>query len=145
MSTSYMIIVLLLLLGFLYFVLRWWLARQTKRSVGSVWAGGLAELPPELTYTATGFSNPVRVTFNAIFHPAEVEDSREMVAQHFRVAIRRIAEEVHVLDRTFYRPVQVGAEKVASGLARMHHGRLNVYVAYVLFAFLTVLLIGRYL
>lgn len=145
MSTSYMIIVLLLLLSSLFLALRWWMARRTKRSVGSVWAGGLGELPPELTYTATGFSNPVRVTFNAIFHPAEVEDSREMVAQHFRVAIRRIAEEVHVLDRIFYRPVQLGAEKVASGLAKMHHGRLNVYVAYVLLAFLTVLLIGRYL
>ncbi len=145
MSTSYMIIVLLLLLGSLFLVLRWWLARRTRRSFGRVWAGGLAELPPELTYTATGFSNPVRVTFNAIFHPAEVEDSREMVAQHFRVAIRRTTEEVHVLDRIFYRPVQLIAAKVANGLAKMHHGRLNVYVAYVLLAFLTVLLIGRYL
>ncbi len=145
MSTSYMIIVLALLIGSLFLALRWWLARRTQRSLGSVWAGGLTELPRELTYTATGFSNPVRVTFNAIFHPAEIEDSREMVAQHFRVTIRRMAEEVHVLDRVFYRPVRIGAAKVASGLARMHHGRLNVYVAYVLLAFLTVLLFGRYL
>ena len=145
MSTSYMVVVLVLLVGSLFLALRWWLARRTQRSVGSVWAGGLAELPPELTYTATGFSNPVRVTFNAIYHPAEVEDSREMVAQHFRVAIRRVAEEVHVLDRIFYRPVRLVATGLATGLARMHHGRINAYVAYVLLAFLTVLLVGRYL
>lgn len=145
MSTSYMIIVLVVLIGSLFLALRWWLARQTQRSVGPVWAGGLQKLPPEFTYTATGFSNPVRVTFNAIYHPAEAEDSREMVAEHFRIAIRRAADEVHILDRIFYRPIHLGAKKVAAGLAKMHHGRLNAYVAYVLLAFLTVLLIGRYL
>jgi hypothetical protein len=42
-----------------------------------------------MTYTATGFSNPVRVIFRAIFRPTIVEDTRETVAEHFRTAIRR--------------------------------------------------------
>ena len=42
-----------------------------------------------MTYTATGFSNPVRVIFDAIFRPTTVEDSRQTVGEHFRTAIRR--------------------------------------------------------
>jgi hypothetical protein len=66
-----------------------------------------------------------------------------MVAEHFRVAIRREAEEVHVLDRLVYRPLQSGATMLAAGLARMHHGRLNAYVGYVLLCLLLVLLLAR--
>lgn len=144
MSTSYMIVVLILLLGSAFFLVRKWVARRASAVRKPVWAGGLRPLLPELTYTATGFSNPVRVTFNAIFHPSEVEDSSEMVAQHFRTAIRRLVEEVHILDRLFYRPIQLSAATVAATLARMHHGRLNAYVAYVLLTLLAVLLFGRY-
>lgn len=144
MSTSYMVAILILLLGFAFFLVRKWVARKSKAVRKPVWAGGLRPLLPELTYTATGFSNPVRVTFDAIFHPSEAEDSSEMVAQHFRMAIRRLVDEVHVLDRIFYRPVRLAAAKVAACLARIHHGRLNAYVAYVLLTLLAVLLLGRY-
>ncbi len=144
MSTSYMIVVLILLLGSAFFLVRKWVARRAKAIRKPAWAGGLHPLLPELTYTATGFSNPVRVTFNAIFHPTEAEDSSEMVAQHFRTAIQRLVKEVHILDRIFYRPIRLGATKVAAALAKMHHGRLNAYVAYVLLALLMVLLLGRY-
>ena len=145
MATSYMFVVLVLVTGTTVLIIRYGLARRRQRLRKPVWAGGLAHLLPEQTYTATGFSNPVRVTFSAIFHPGEVEDSSEMVAEHFRVAIRREAEEVHVLDRLVYRPLRSGATKVAAGLARMHHGRLNVYVAYVLLCLLLVLVLGRLL
>jgi len=122
-----------------------WGMRRTTRVRRAVWAGGLRTLLPELTYTATGFSNPVRVTFDAIFNPTEVEDTSETVAQHFRMAIRRVFEESHILDRVFYDPIHRIVRKVALGLARMHHGRLNAYVAYVLLCLLAVLLLGRYL
>ena len=145
MSTSYTIVVLAFLLLATFLVIYGWVARRTKRVRKPVWAGGLRPLLPELTYTATGFSNPVRVTFNAIFHPTEVEDTSETVARHFRLAIRKSIEEVHILDRLFYRPIQAGVEKVAAAFAKMHHGRLNAYVAYVLLSLLAVLLLGRYI
>ena len=53
----------------------------------------LRRLLPEMTYTATGFSNPVRVIFDAVFRPTTVEDTRETVAEHFRTAIRRDARD----------------------------------------------------
>jgi hydrogenase-4 component B len=145
MSTSYMVVVLLLLLLATFVGFRLWLTRRRQRVRRTVWAGGLRRLLPELTYTATGFSNPVRVTFLAIFHPTEIEDSSDMVAQHFRMAIRRLVEEVHILDRLLFRPVEAGATGIARGLARMHHGRLNAYIGYVLLSLLAVLVLGRVL
>ena len=43
----------------------------------SCWDGGIRRLLPEMTYTATGFSNPVRVVFDAIQRPKTIEDRRE--------------------------------------------------------------------
>jgi hydrogenase-4 component B len=98
-------------------------------------------LLPEMTYTATGFSNPVRVIFDAVFRPTTVEDTRETVAQHFRTAIRRDRVNVHLMDRFVIQPAQDAAMKLAGKLALMHHGRINAYTAYVLLALLIALAI----
>ncbi|MFZ0953700.1 MAG: hypothetical protein WAN17_15615, partial [Candidatus Sulfotelmatobacter sp.] len=96
-----------------------------------------------MTYTATGFSNPVRVVFQAIFRPNIVEDTRETVAVHFRTAIRRRRDETHLVDRLFFHPVGTIVNSVARLLAGMHHGRLNAYVAYVLGFLILILVLYR--
>ncbi|MBV8174502.1 MAG: metallophosphoesterase, partial [Verrucomicrobia bacterium] len=48
-----------------FFVMRWAVGRRTV-SRRACWDGGIGRLLPEMTYTATGFSNPVRVIFQAI-------------------------------------------------------------------------------
>ena len=75
-------------------------------------------LLPEMTYTATGFSNPVRVIFDAVFRPTTVEDTRETVAEHFRTAIRREKERVHPVDKLVFHPVRTAAMGFAGWLAR---------------------------
>jgi len=95
-----------------------------------------------MTYTATGFSNPVRVIFDAVFRPTTISDTRETVAQHFRTAIRRERVAVHVVDRFAVQPAKDAAMKLANKLAAMHHGRINAYAAYVLLAILVALAIG---
>jgi hypothetical protein len=96
-----------------------------------------------MTYTATGFSNPVRVVFQAIFQPNITEDTRQTVAVHFRTAIHRQREETHVVDRLFLQPVGAAMQWIAGFLAGMHHGRLNAYVTYVLAFLLLVLFLYR--
>ena len=142
MSTSYMLAVLAGLLLATYLVVRVWLTRRRRSSRGERWDGGLRRLLPEMTYTATGFSNPVRVIFDAIFRPATVEDTRETVAEHFRNAIRRERLAVPVADRLALRPARSAAAGLARGLAAMHRGRINAYAAYVLIALALALVIG---
>lgn len=92
-----------------------------------------------MTYTATGFSNPVRVIFEAVFRPTTISDRRETVEQHFRTAIHREREEVHIVDRYLIQPATETAMKWANRLAAMHHGRINAYSAYVLLTLLVAL------
>jgi hydrogenase-4 component B len=131
MSTSYGAVVLAILLILLAGAVRW--ATRRRRILRKTqWDGGVRQLFPEMTYTATGFSNPVRVVFDAILRPRTVEDTEETVAQHFRVAIRRSHEPVHWVDRLILSELATRFAAAARLLARMHHGKVNAYVTYVL-------------
>jgi hydrogenase-4 component B len=141
MSTSYMLVALAGILALIFIVFRLltrcrWLAR------GAAWDGGLRHLSPGLTYTATGFSNPVRVIFAALLHPGASEESTEAVAVHFRTAIRRDYTEVHIIDRFVLEPPIKVLRNLAEVARRMHVGHVNAYAAYVLLALLIVLVVG---
>ena len=142
MSTSHMLVALIVLLGLTYIVIRLWLTRGRKLARRERWDGGVRRLLPEMTYTATGFSNPVRVIFDAVFRPTTISDTRETVAEHFRTAIRRQSEAVHIVDRLVLRPARKLMLGIARFLAQMHHGRINAYTAYVLLAILLALVVG---
>jgi len=142
MSPSYSIIALALLLLLTWFIVtRATRARTVARN--ELWAGGIPRLLPEMSYTATGFSNPVRVVFQAVFRPNIVEDTRETVAVHFRTAIVRRREEIHLVDRLFFHPIGDAVSWFARLVAGMHHGKLNAYIAYTLGFLLLILLLYR--
>jgi hydrogenase-4 component B len=138
MSTSYTLVTLIALLVLSYAIVRLWLTRSRQLARRTRWDGGVRRLLPEMTYTATGFSNPVRVVFDAVFRPTTVEDTRETVAEHFRTAIRREKERVHLVDKLVFHPVKSAALSFARGLAAMHHGRINAYITYALLTLLIV-------
>ena len=142
MSTSYMLLVLIGLLLITYVIIHLWLTRSRRVARRERWDGGVRRLLPEMTYTATGFSNPVRVIFDAIFRPTTVEDTSQTVAEHFRMAIRRERQTIHIMDRLLLQPVKEWILKRARALATMHHGRINAYSAYVLIAVLLALAAG---
>ena len=141
MSTAYTFVVLIVLLLLTYVIVRLWLTRGRELSRRAQWDGGVRRLLPEMTYTATGFSNPVRVVFDAVFRPTTVEDTRETVLEHFRTAIFREKERIHLVDKLVFHPVRKAVMRVSRGLASLHHGRFNAYAAYTLLMLLTVLVI----
>jgi hydrogenase-4 component B len=137
-APTYLFVVLSGLFVLVFLVVHGTVGRRRTVVRRVVWDGGIRRLLPEMTYTATGFSNPVRVIFQAIFRPTIVEDTRETVAEHFRTAIVREAEAVHVVDRLALAPARDVMLRLARAAAGMHHGRLNAYVAYVLLSLLAV-------
>jgi hydrogenase-4 component B len=141
MSTSYMLVILAIVLtvSFVAFRLP---TRARGIARGAPWDGGLRRLLPGMTYTATGFSNPVRVVFQVLLRPATVEDSTEAVARHFRTAIRRDHTEVHIVDRLVLGPPILALRSVAGVVRKMHVGHVNAYAAYVLITLLLVLILG---
>jgi hydrogenase-4 component B len=141
MSTFYMLFALALILAIVFAAFQF-LSRRQGLKRGAAWDGGLRHLRPQMTYTATGFSNPVRVVFEVILQPRAGEDSVEAVAQHFRTAIRRNHSEAHIVDRLALEPLVLAVQRLASVARKMHVGNVNAYAAYVLVAILVVLVIG---
>lgn len=131
MSTTYLVFIIGAFLALSYAIVRF-VTRHQETSTTAPWSGGVLPLLPEMTYTATGFSNPVRVIFDAIFHPARVRDERETIYEHFRSAIRRTRDDTFFADRMLMLPLTRGTQRIADYLARMHHGRLPAYVGYAL-------------
>lgn len=144
MSTGYTVVVLLLLVGGAM-ALASLLTRKRKAARRPAWDGGVRRLFPDMTYTATAFSNPVRVVFDAIFRPTTVEDARETVAEHFRTAIGGDRYEIHVVDRTVIQPATRFLLWAANKVSRIHVGKINAYAAYVLITLLLFLLMNRFL
>lgn len=144
MSTTYGAVVLVFLIGGTFFLVGFF-TRGRRVVRRPAWDGGTRSLFPEMTYTATGFSNPVRVVFKAIFRPATADNAKETVAEHFRTLIRRRPREVHIVDRLFLEPVFAAARWVSRTLAALHNGSVNAYVSYILITLLAFLLLGRVL
>jgi hydrogenase-4 component B len=140
MSTTYLCLIIGGLLLTTYIVVRL-VTRTRSAERGKTWAGGMTQLPAEMTYTATGFSNPVRVIFDAVFDPTEVENTRETIHEHFRSAIRRTREDVFLSERLVTEPLTSAVRSAATFLAKMHHGRLSAYVGYALVTLIIVLAI----
>jgi len=140
MSPFYSVVALSLLFALVYVVF-WRLRRRSPVRVGREWDGGLYALAPSMTYTATAFASPVRVLFNAILRPT-VEERTELNQQHFRAAIYRREVRVHIVDRLTLRPVAGALQALARFFARMHHGSVNAYAAYILLTLLIVLAAG---
>lgn len=141
MSTTYSVVAFAVVLAAVFLVFQF-LTRRQRLSRGAAWDGGLRHLWPGITYTATGFSNPVRVIFEAILQPQRAEDSVEAVAQHFRTAIKRNHAEAHTVDRLVLDPSIASMRQLANVARKMHVGHVNAYAAYVLLAMLLVLVIG---
>ncbi|MGB6984913.1 MAG: proton-conducting transporter membrane subunit [Candidatus Aquilonibacter sp.] len=144
MSCTYLCLIILVLLIATYIAVRL-LTRHRRTSRSRTWAGGMTRILPEMTYTATGFSNPVRVIFDAVFDPTETENTRETIHQHFRSAIRRTREDVFLSERLVTEPLTQAVRGAATFLARMHHGRLSAYVGYALGTLLIVLAIVSFM
>jgi hydrogenase-4 component B len=141
MSTAYMLAVFAFILT-LTFVVFQLTTRARSLLRAPAWDGGLRHLWPQITYTATSFSNPVRVIFDAVLRPTASEETVEAVATHFRTAISRNHAEVHIVDRFVLNPPVTGLRRIAAIVRRMHVGHVNAYAAYVLIALLLVLIVG---
>jgi len=144
MSTSYMFVTLVCLLGLTAGLVRLFASRHRKVERRPRWDGGVRHFLPEMTYTATGFAQPVKVIFDAILRP-DIADRRENIAEYFQIAIQQNRKEVHFIDRLVLHPLSSAAQWIANTLARMHHGRINTYAGYALLTLVIFLAIASLL
>ncbi len=136
-SPSYLAIAMVAFLGLLYLMVKV-LKRHRKVVHNEPWQGGVRQLPVDAHYTATGFSNPIVVTFRAILRPSQPAEQEKFLASHFHTAVRRDVRESYVMDRLVFYPASKAVVRISGVLARIHHGKINVYIVY---AFVTLLVV----
>lgn len=137
MSTALTFIVLACML-----LIVWVVARGVRRRRDLArrlpWNGGIVRLQPEMTYTATTFSAPVRVLFHAVFDPEVAREEQRQGA--FLTARSHRETHVHIVDRLLVMPLMIAAQATARFVARMHHGKITGYAGYVLASLVVVVL-----
>lgn len=143
MSTFYMAAVLIMIIFITWMAVRVF-SRRRRIISGEPWAGGICRLGPDMSYSATGFSNPIRVIFRSIFRPAIRENSTLAVAGHFRTAIKRERDDGYLVDRLFLQPIAASARWASAQLARLHRPAVvNAYAGWLFLTLILLLLINR--
>ncbi|MGH8154453.1 MAG: proton-conducting transporter membrane subunit [Rhodanobacteraceae bacterium] len=129
-------------------LITWILSRVLRRRRNRVarqipWNGGIPHLRPEMAYTATTFSAPARVLFNAVFDPEVARQEQHQGA--FLTARQHREVRLQLVDRVLVRPLGDAAQRLARELAALHHGKVTAYAGYVLASLIVVMLITRIL
>jgi hydrogenase-4 component B len=112
------------------------LAGRAVRRVPTWGCGG--ELTARTEYTATAFSKPLMMIFEAVYRPTR---EVEMVGDaHFPREVRYRAEIEPTFERFLYRPLTRGVLGAAERMKVIQAGSLHAYLAYVLLLGIVLLL-----
>jgi hydrogenase-4 component B len=97
-----------------------------------VWDGGIVSFKARMQYTATTYSNPVRVTFERFYRPdvhidrASDDPAGRSGAVHYRTKV------LPIFERYLYQPVVRFVQVLARRLQPIQSGDVNLYLLYIL-------------
>jgi hydrogenase-4 component B len=122
------------------FVLRVVLSRRTKVRIGPAWDCGLRGLTPQMEYSATGFSKPIRMIFKALFRPRREVQREYDYSPYFAKTIRFESHVEEVFERRIYRPFNRVVLRVSRRMRALQAGSIQAYLIYIFFTLLALLL-----
>jgi hydrogenase-4 component B len=106
------------------------LTKRRARRVPTWGCGG--ELTARAEYTASAFSRPLMMIFQAVYRPTHEVEALAEVSPYFPREVRYRAEIEPTFERYFYRPLLRAVLRAASGMKVLQAGSLHAYLAYVL-------------
>jgi hydrogenase-4 component B len=108
------------------------LARRalSARRVPTWGCGG--ELTAGTEYTATAFSKPLMLIFDAVYRPTRHVDALATVSPYFPEEVHYHAEIENTFERYVYGPLVRTILRVADGMNVLQAGSLHAYLAYVI-------------
>jgi hydrogenase-4 component B len=117
-----------------------WLAlgRRAKTRIGPTWDCGLQGLTPQMEYTATGFSKPIRMIFKTLFRPHREVQREYDFSPYFATNLRFDSRVEEVFQTNIYRPLNLLALRLSRRLRLLQAGSLQAYLIYI---FITLLLL----
>jgi hydrogenase-4 component B len=119
----------------------WWvLGRRAKTRRGPTWDCGQRGLTPQMEYTATGFSKPIRMIFKALFRPRRDVQREYDFSPHFATKLRFESHVEEVFVRRLYRPLRILILRVSRGIRALQAGSIHAYLLYIFVTLLLLLL-----
>ena len=113
-------------------------ARRAMTRIGPTWACGQPGLTPQMEYTATGFSKPIRMIFKTLFRPRrEVQREYDFSPYHAK-SIRFESHVEEIFQTRIYRPLNRLVLRLSRRLRALQAGSLQAYLIYI---FITLLLL----
>jgi hydrogenase-4 component B len=130
----------LMLLCLLSVPLVLWLffARRARTRIGPTWACGQPGLTPQMEYTATGFSKPIRMIFKALFRPRREVHREYDLSPYYAKTIHFESHVEEIFQTRIYRPLNRLVLRLSRRLRALQAGSLQAYLIYI---FITLLLL----
>ncbi len=114
--------------------------RQARTRRGPTWACGQPGLTPQMEYTATGFSKPVRMIFKALFRPRRDVQREYDFSPYFATNIRFESHIEEVFVERLYRPLRIWILRVSRRIRALQAGSIHAYLLYIFVTLLLLLL-----
>ncbi len=115
-------------------------ARRARTRIGPTWDCGQRGLTPQMEYTATGFSKPLRMIFKALFRPRREVQREYDFSPYFATTLRFESHTEEVFQTRIYRPLQYTVLRLSRRLRALQAGSLQAYLIYIFVTLLTLLL-----
>jgi hydrogenase-4 component B len=117
-------------------------ARRSRMRRGPTWACGQAGLSPQMEYTATGFSKPIRMIFKALFRPRRDVQREYDFSPRFATKLRFESHVEEVFVRRFYRPLRIWILRTSRRIRALQAGSVHAYLLYIFITLLVLLLLA---
>lgn len=115
------------------------MARKTRTRIGPTWDCGLRGLTPQMEYTATGFSKPIRMIFKALFRPRREVQREYDFSPFFTTHLRFESHVEEIFETRIYRPLNWLVLTVSRRLRALQAGSIQAYLIYIFITLLALL------
>ncbi|MFB5191886.1 proton-conducting transporter transmembrane domain-containing protein [Alicyclobacillus fastidiosus] len=126
-------------------ILLWLVIRLGGRRISTVreetWACG-GTLTPMMTYTASGYSKPIRIAFQKIIRPSRTLDRTEG-SFYFPAKYAYISKVSSFAEVYMYQPVVQAVLRTARIVRGIQNGQVQSYLAYLFITLIVVLLLVK--
>lgn len=113
-------------------------AAGTRR--GPTWDCGQRGLTPQMEYTATGFSKPIRMIFKALFRPHRDVQREYDFSPYFATTIRFESHVEELFETRIYRPARGGILRLSRRIRALQQGSIHFYLLYIFITLVLLLL-----
>jgi hydrogenase-4 component B len=116
--------------------------RKAKVRIGPTWDCGLRGLTPQMEYTATGFSKPIRMIFKALFRPRREVQREYDYSPYFAKTLRFESHIEEAFVTRIYRPLNRGILRLSRRMRALQAGSIQAYLIYIFVTLLVLLMIA---